>query len=139
MRRKPPLVLTEVLSVSRTTVSLPVRSRTVKVSASRFTTTPLIFNFSPLETERALVASVGVVDGVEFCPNANGERVSANPKASARDRSVLRLIVIEFELLIIVKGRRAAWSRPAVVEFNDELLSHVVCRSRQTVNGTSGR
>jgi hypothetical protein len=86
----------------------------------------LIFNFSPFETERALVASVGVVDGVEVCPKANGERVSANPKASARDRSVFNL-VIEFELLIIVKGRRAAWSRPTVVEFNDELLSHVVC------------
>jgi hypothetical protein len=70
-----------------------------------------------------------VVEGVEFCPNANGERASANPKASARDRSVLRLIVIEFELLIIVNGRRAAWSRPTVVEFDEELLIRVVCRS----------
>jgi hypothetical protein len=61
----------------------------------------LIFIFSPLETERALVASVGVLfDWVEVCPKANGERASANPKASAIDRSVFALLLIEIDSFI---------------------------------------
>jgi hypothetical protein len=31
--------------------------------------------------------------GFESCPKANGERASANPKASANDRSVLDLFI----------------------------------------------
>src|SRR5260370_9164178 len=115
-------------------VSLPVRSRTVNVSASRFTPTSLIFIFSPLETERALVASVGVlVAVVEVCPKANGERASANPKASARDRTVFKLIVIELDSLSFEWQTRSLTASNKLLSSDDELLNHVVCQIMQTV------
>jgi hypothetical protein len=54
----------------------------------------LIFIFCPLETERALDASVGALFCVESCPNANGERASANPKASADDLIAFNFIIV---------------------------------------------
>jgi hypothetical protein len=70
-----------------------------------------------------------VVDGVEFCPKANGERANANPKASARDRSVFELIVIEFlDSLSSRWQTRNLVASNKFVEFDDELLIHVVCR-----------
>jgi hypothetical protein len=89
----------------------------------------LIFIFWPLETERALDASVGALLAVwvEFCPKANGERASANPKASAIDRNVFAFM-IRISLLIF-RSRRAALSAPENFEFDDELLNQVVCRT----------
>jgi hypothetical protein len=93
----------------------------------------LIFIFSPLETERALVASVGVlVAGVEVCPRANGERASANPKASAIDRSIL-LIVINLDSLSLRWQTRSLTASNKLLSSDDELLNHVVCRIMQTV------
>src|SRR6185369_3868399 len=111
LRRKPPLLLTEVLSVKRTTVSTPLISRTVNVSASRRVTTPLIFIFCPLETERALDASVGALFCVESCPNANGERASANPKASADDLTAFVFIIVFNSFIDVSDAQpdRAEW------------------------------